>query len=301
MRKRTIRMPFGLRTLKTAAAIIAAMVVVDSYGATTSKLIFAMLGAMTAVQPTFRDSLEASLAQIVGVLFGAVAGICLLALPLPPLVLTGIGIILVITLYNALRIRFSPSLPCFIVVMLCVTPDIAPMEYAIGRIWDTAIGLFIGLLINTLVFPYDNSRQIRATAESLDRELIRFLEDMFDGDEALPDAREMRRRIDTMQSQLRVFSHQKLFLNLRRQNRQLQTFRLCEQKARELVARMEVLCSMGRPGRLSDESRRRLTACGADIRDTRPLDAVLERDVVTNYHIAQILRLRRELLEALKK
>lgn len=294
-------MPFGLRTLKTAAAIIAAMVVVDSYGATTSKLIFAMLGAMTAVQPTFQDSLEASLAQIVGVLFGAVAGIGLLALPLPPLVLTGIGIILVITLYNALRIRFSPSLPCFIVVMLCVTPDIVPMEYAIGRIWDTAIGLFIGLLINTLVFPYDNSRQIRATAEGLDRELIHFLEDMFDGDEALPDAREMRRRIDTMQAQLRVFSHQKLFLNLRRQNRQLQTFRLCEQKARELVARMEVLCSMGRPGRLTDESRRRLAACGADIKDTRPLDAVLERDVVTNYHIAQILRLRRELLEALKK
>lgn len=301
MQKRTIRMPFGLRTLKTAAAIIAAMVVVDSYGATTSKLIFAMLGAMTAVQPTFQDSLEASLAQIVGVLFGAVAGIGLLALPLPPLVLTGIGIILVITLYNALRIRFSPSLPCFIVVMLCVTPDIVPMEYAIGRIWDTAIGLFIGLLINTLVFPYDNSRQIRATAEGLDRELIHFLEDMFDGDEALPDAREMRRRIDTMQAQLRVFSHQKLFLNLRRQNRQLQTFRLCEQKARELVARMEVLCSMGRPGRLTDESRRRLAACGADIKDTRPLDAVLERDVVTNYHIAQILRLRRELLEALKK
>ena len=301
MQKRTISMPFGLRTLKTAAAIIAAMVVVDSYGATTSKLIFAMLGAMTAVQPTFQDSLEASLAQIVGVLFGAVAGIGLLALPLPPLVLTGIGIILVITLYNALRIRFSPSLPCFIVVMLCVTPDIVPMEYAIGRIWDTAIGLFIGLLINTLVFPYDNSRQIRATAEGLDRELIHFLEDMFDGDEALPDAREMRRRIDTMQAQLRVFSHQKLFLNLRRQNRQLQTFRLCEQKARELVARMEVLCSMGRPGRLTDESRRRLAACGADIKDTRPLDAVLERDVVTNYHIAQILRLRRELLEALKK
>ncbi len=301
MQKRTIRMPFGLRTLKTAAAIIAAMVVVDSYGATTSKLIFAMLGAMTAVQPTFQDSLEASLAQIVGVLFGAVAGIGLLALPLPPLVLTGIGIILVITLYNALRIRFSPSLPCFIVVMLCVTPDIVPMEYAIGRIWDTAIGLFIGLLINTLVFPYDNSRQIRATAEGLDRELIHFLEDMFDGDEALPDAREMRRRIDTMQAQLRVFSHQKLFLNLRRQNRQLQAFRLCEQKARELVARMEVLCSMGRPGRLTDESRRRLAACGADIKDTRPLDAVLERDVVTNYHIAQILRLRRELLEALKK
>ena len=175
------------------------------------------------------------------------------------------------------------------------------MEYALGRIWDTAIGLFIGLLINSLVFPYDNSRQIRSTAESLDKELIRFLEDMFDGDDALPDAKEMTRRIDTMRSQLALFSNQKLFLNLRRQQQQLESFQLCERKARELVARMEVLCSMGRPGRLTEESRRRLESCGAVIRDQRPLDSVLERDVVTNYHIAQILRLRRELLEALKK
>ena len=301
MSKHKLRMPFGLRTFKTAVAVIAAMIVVDFYGATTSKLIFAMLGAMTAVQPTFKDSLEASISQIVGVLFGAVAGVCLLMLPLPPLVLTGIGIILVITLYNALRIRFSPSLPCFIVVMLCISPEIVPMEYALGRIWDTAIGLFIGLLINSLVFPYDNSRQIRSTAESLDKELIRFLEDMFDGDDALPDAKEMTKRIDTMRGQLTLFSNQKLFLNLRRQKQQLENFQLCERKARELVARMEVLCSMGRPGRLTEESRRRLESCGAVIRDQRPLDSVLERDVVTNYHIAQILRLRRELLEALKK
>ena len=301
MRRNPMRMPFGLRTLKTTVAIILAMAVVDTYGTTTSKLIFAMLGAMTAVQPTFQDSLEASLSQIVGVLFGAAAGIGLLALPLPPLVLTGSGIVLVITLYNALRIRFSPSLPCFIVVMLCVTPDIVPMEYAVGRIWDTAIGLLIGLLINTLVFPYDNSRQIHDTAESLDRELLRFLEDMFDGDETLPDAGGMSRRIVIMRAQLAVFSNQRLFLNLRRQHRQLEAFRLCEQKARELLAHMEVLCNMGRPGRLTDESRRRLAVCGADIRDIRPLDAVLERDVVTNYHVAQILRLRRELLEALEK
>lgn len=301
MHKKRIRAPFGLRTLKTAIAIIAAMIVVDFYGATGSKLIFAMLGAMTAVQPTFKESLEASIAQIVGVLFGAVAGIGLLLIPLPPLVLTGIGIILVITLYNALRIRFSPSLSCFIVVMLCISPEIVPVEYALGRIWDTAIGLGIGLLINTLIFPYDNSRQIRATIESLDRELIRFLEDMFDGDEALPNAKEMNKRIDTMRSQLAVFSNQKLFLHLRRQKQQLENFQLCELKARELVARMEVLCSMGRPGRLTEESRRRLESCGAVIRDQRPLDSVLERDVVTNYHITQILRLRRELLDALKK
>ncbi len=297
--KKLPRLPIGLRTLKTVAAVIISMVLVELYGTTTSKLIFAMLGAMAAMEPTFNDSLLACVTQIVGVFFGAVVGLVLQALPLPPLVATGIGIVLVITAYNGMHIRFSPSLPCFIVVMLCTAPDISPMEYALGRIWDSAIGLSVGLLINTLVFPYDNSRQIRATVESLDRELICFLEDMFDGDENLPDPVEMTNRIDTMSAQLTVFSNQRLFLKLRRQKAQLEHFRLCQKKARELLARMEVLSSMGRPGRLNDESRRRLQACGAEIRDQRPLDAVTERDVVTNYHIAQILRLRRELLDAL--
>jgi len=234
------------------------------------------------------------------VLFGALMGVLLLYLPISGLIACGTGIILVITLYNALRIRFSPSLPCMIVVMLCTTADIEPISYALGRIWDTAIGLSIGMAINTLIFPYDNSAQIRATVESLDREVIRFLEDMFDGDDVMPDAREMTATINAMAGQLKTFSSQMLVMRLKRQQAQIEHFRICEAKARELLARMEVLSHMERPGRLNEENRRRLVSCGADIRDRRPLDSVMERDVVTNYHIRQILRLRRELLDALE-
>ena len=46
--KKHSRFRIGLRTMKTAAAVVIAMIVVDAYGATTSKLIFAMLGAMAA-------------------------------------------------------------------------------------------------------------------------------------------------------------------------------------------------------------------------------------------------------------
>ena len=301
MRKKLPKIHIGLRTIKTTAAIVISMIIVDAYGASASKLIFAMLGAMAAVQPTFKDSVDSCLAQIVGVLFGAVASIVLAALPVPPLLATAIGMILVITLYNMLRIRYSPSLPCFIVVLMCTTPDIRPLGYALERIWDTAIGLGTGMVINTLVFPYDNSRQIRATVESLDKELIAFLEDMFDGDDILPDAEIMSQKVDAMYRQMRVFSNQKLLLHLQRQREKQETFRQCERKARELLARMEVLSQMGRPGRLDGENRRALESCGANIQDQRPLDSVMERDVVTNYHIRQILRLRRELLDALKK
>lgn len=301
MRKRRLRIHIGLRTIKTAAAVILAMVVVDAYGMTTSKLIFAMLGAMAAVQPSFKESLESCAAQILGVLYGAGVGLLLLALRLPPLVTAGIGIVMVITLYNALRIRFSPSLACLIVVTLCISEGVTPWTYAVTRIWDTAIGLAIGMAINTLVFPYDNSNRIHALVESLDEELLHFLEALFDGDDVMPDAEEMTRKLDDLARQLKIFRNQKLLLKLGRQQRKLEQFRICEGKARELIARMEVLSRMERPGRLNEENRRRLQACGADIRDERVLDAVTERDVVTNYHIRQILSLRQDLLKALKR
>jgi len=290
----------GLRTLKTAAAVIIAMLLVDIYGATTSKLIFAMLGAMVAVQPTFKESWESCLTQIVGVLFGAVLGVLLLYLPIPRLAIAGIGVVLVITLYNALHIRFAPGLPCLIVVILCTTPDIHPFAYALGRIWDSAIGLSVGMLINMLIFPYDNSRRIRETMESLDREVVAFLEDMFDGDDHLPDTQVMTAKVSDMAKQLTIFSNQRLFLKRKKQTLDLEMFRLCESKAKVLIARMEVLSRMDAPGTLSEENCRLLRECGANISQEGAQKITEERDVVINYHVRQILKLRSELLEALE-
>ena len=298
--KQKIRFHIGLRTVKTAVAVIIAMMIVETYGATTSKIIFAMLGAMAAVQPTFRDSVESCLTQITGVLFGALAGLLFMSLKLSPLVATGVGIILIITLYNAFHIRYTPSIACLIVVTLCTNEGMSPLPYAAGRIWDTAIGLGVGMAINTLVFPYDNSRQIHMLVESMDREILRFLEDLFDGDDIMPDSKTMTKTIDDMARQLKIFSNQKLVLRLRRQKEELEQFRLCEGKARELLARMEVLSRMGHPGRLNDENRQRLKACGANILDNRPLKNPQERDMVTNYHVRQILHLRVDILDAIK-
>ena len=64
---------------------------------------------------------------------------------------------------------------------------------------------------------------------------------------------------------------------------------------------MTVLSQMGIPGRLNDENRARLAECGADIKDQRPLEDPTERDIVTNYHVSQILTIRRELLNVLEQ
>ena len=299
--KRRLHFHIGLRTIKTAVAVLIAMVLVEVYGTSNSKLIFAMLGAMTAMRPTFQESLSACLAQLVGVLLGAVLGVALLQLPLPGLAQAGIGIVLVITLYNMFHISFAPDLPCLIVVLLCVTADIQPVQYAIGRFWDTAIGLAVGMLINVLVFPYDNSRRVRDTVQSLDREVILFLEDLFDGDDCLPDAESMEEKIDYLDGQLKILTNQKLILRLRNRNVNLELYQQCEKKARELAAQMEVLYQMGRPGILSEENRRLLIDSGAEIPAAEMETEQTRWDVVTNYHVSQILRLRRELLEILEK
>ena len=298
---KSIQFRIGMRTAKSAIAVMIAMAVVYFYGVTTSRIIFAVLGAMEAMQPTIKASLRSCLTQVTGVISGALFGLFHNALGLHPLITTGIGIVMVISIYNALRIQFSPSLPCLIVVTICTTPDIAPFIYASGRIWDTLIGFAVGITINALIFPYDNRKQIRYTLESLDQELIRFLEDLFDGDDILPDAKLMADKVSTMASQLTVFSNQKLLMQMRRQQEDIRSFEVCEKDARELLARMEILSHIGDPGRLSEENRQALTECGAVIKDTRPLIDPTEREIVVNYHVRQILRVRKDLTNELHK
>lgn len=301
MRQRIPLPHIGLRTTKTTAAIILSMALVHFYGTTDSKYIFAMLGAMAAMEHTFQESLEACLTQVVGVALGALLSLALLAVPLHPVLQCTVGILFTITLYNTLHIRFSPTLPCMLIVMMCTSQGIQPIPYAISRFWDTAIGLAVGMAINTLVFPYDNSRRIRETVESLDRDVIVFLEEIFDGDSILPDPAGMIRKIDELELQLQIFSKQKFLIHPRRQSEKLARFKLCSTNARQLVAHMEILCQLEQPGILNEENRQQLLDCGANILDDRKLELFRQQDIVANYHVAEVLRLRKMLLEELSK
>ena len=187
------------------------------------------------------------------------------------------------------------------VVIICTTPDIMPFTYGLGRLWDTAIGLGIGMIINTLVFPYDTSRRLQTTAECLDKEIIMFLEDMFDGDDHLPNTTKMKQMIDDMQRLLKIFSNQWLLLYLKRNRYKLDRFLELQGKARQLIAQMEVLCQMDYPGRLTDETRELLEDSGATIKDERIIDVLDEIDIVTNYHVRVLLESRNELIHVLKR
>ena len=286
----------GRRTIKTVAAVVIAMLAAEYFGTTSSRLIFAMMGAMEAVRPTFKESVEAVLSQFIGIVVGALAAVLLHTLPIPEIVAAGIGILIVIVFYNMLKLPYSPSLACFIVVMICTTSDVHPVLYALGRSWDSAIGLAVGMLINVLVFPYDNSKKFRQAVQNLDAELILFLEDIFDGDNSLPDADIMEKKLADIAYQLSIFANQVLPFHKARQKEKLKLFRMCEGRARRLVSHLEVLCAMEVPGQLNDENLAELRKGGANIAEQPELSEWTDKDTITNYHVAQILALRKELL-----
>ena len=301
MLKKWSRLRIGPRTLKTALAVILSIIAVSFYGSSTSNLVFATIGALSAMGATFKESFVSCISQIAGVLFGAIAGVLLLSMHMPPLLASGIGIIVVITFYNLLHLKFSPTLACIVVVTICNLTGTTPLIYALERIWDTAIGLLVGMLINLFVFPYDNSKQIRNTIHRLDKELILYLEDMFDGDEHLPNVNKMVHSLDEIEHGLKIFSDQKLLYHLKKQRNDLSSLLDCEEKARQLVIHLEILSSLPFPGILNPYNKERLERNGANPRDLRVLDEPTELDIVTNFHVSQVLNLRRELINALKE
>lgn len=299
MRLRSWKSPVGPRILKTALAVTLALAVVEPYGASPAKVVFATIGAMSAVAPTFTASLLACLTQICGVAVGGLLALTVIALRIPPVIGVGVGIIGILTGYQYFRLKLVPVLPCLVLVNICLNPAVEGASYAAGRLWDTAIGLAIGMAVNLLIFPYDNSRKIRRTMEGLDRDLILFLEDLFDGDEHLPEAVALARKVDALEGQLLLFAQQRLLLHQRKQKQELQRLRSCEDIARELVVEMEALRNMERRGHLNRENRQELRALGAQVMEEAPDKGEQMEDVVVNYHVARALSLRRELRQSL--
>lgn len=295
------RFHIGLRTLKTALAIVVATAIVDYYGASTSKVIFALIGAVSAMEVTFKASLKACLSQIVGVLFGAAFGLAMLYVPIDAYIAVAIGFLLVTTLYNLLQLTISPVLPCIILATVLTNPDVVPLQYAGARLWDTLIGLSVGLVINVIFFPYDTSGQIRATIEGVDKDILGFLTGMFDGSGTVPDPTDVMDKMRTVEKQLSLMADQKWLHHRKRQKATLLSLRRCEAKARDLMTELEALSMMEVPGRLTAMNRERLENCGVVVKATDTAEKGNITDIVTNYHVTQILALRRELRELLAK
>lgn len=295
---KTIHSPVGLRTLKTAVAVSLAIVLMEKYGTSMDGLIFAVMGAFSAMEPTINGALRGCASQISGVGVGVLLALFMRTVELPGQITAGVGIILVMAFYKMVHWKSSPVLPCLILVTICTKPELGAVLYGLERLWNTAIGLGIGMLINMLVFPYDNSKKIQQMIAGLDDDLICFLEDLFDGDAHLPETEEISKKMDTLERQLELFADQRL-LRRRRQKRLLQRLRTCEDTAQDLLTEMKALRMVNYPGKLNKENREALCTLGANIREDSTNNRFRVEDLVINYHVSRVLELRQQLKDEL--
>ena len=293
-RLRRFHSPVGLRTVKTALAVSVAILLVEQYGTSAEELLFGVMGAFSAMEPTIKASVRSCAAQFSGVLVGVLLSLILGALEIPGVVAAGIGIILVMATYQLLHWKSSPVLPCLILVTICTNPGMNAVIYGLERIWNTALGLGAGMVINALIFPYDNSKKIQSLMVSLDEDLIRFLEDMFDGDDHLPEMLEMESKINLLERQLAMFADQRL-PRRGRQRRLLTQLQSCEDTARALLIEVETLRGIVHVGKLNQENRAALRELGAKIADGDPNRRFTVEDLVVNYHVDKALKLREQL------
>lgn len=297
---RKLHIPVGMRTVKTAIAVTVSLLVIEHLGTSSAKIIFAVIGAIAAMDNSLKASLRNCAAQIGGVIIGMVLSIIMRQFPIPSEAAVGIGIVVTIAIFQLLHWNQSPVLACIILVTICTDSSIVAHTYGLARIWDTAIGLGIGLAVNMLIVPYDNSKKMRRLLQSLDKDLVRFLEDMFDGDEHLPDAEDMAGVNDELEIQLAIFAEQRLFRR-QRQRSLLRGLQHCQELARELLVQVRTLRSMGRSGRLSERNRHRLSLLGANVPKTKAKGEFSAEEIVINYHVERALDLREQLKRELEK
>ena len=99
-----LKIHVGLRTIKTALAVMLALALAQARGSTLP--IFSAIGAIVAMSRTLGDALTACLTQLAGIVCGCAIGVLfVLLLPAQSPVVIGLGIVVVISVTIRLKLQ----------------------------------------------------------------------------------------------------------------------------------------------------------------------------------------------------
>lgn len=291
------RFRLGLRTLKTALAVMIAMFLASLLGTTS---IFPALSAIAVMSRSFDEGLRECRNQAVGILIGGIFGIAVsLLCPEPPIWAMSLGVMSIIFVCASIRVVFSCGLACAIFIVACLTEPSMVIPNTLTRVVHTAIGLTTGLVINYAVLPYNNSKKIYALLQELVDSLPSYLEQrIYQGLCPLLDP--MDQLIDRLEYELTIYRHQR-FLNRKHQQEQIAYFGGCLRLSHRIQRELAVLCALDTPGQPDSDCLRQLDALGLRLPETGiPIsNSDPAADVVLNYHLHKLLDARRFLQELL--
>lgn len=277
----------GLRTVKTGLAVALALLFADLRGSTS--LIFAAIGAISAMSRTVGDAFESCRTQLTGILLGAGFGALFVSvLSNFRYVGIGLGLIALILLCVRLRLQFAVPLSCIVFVSICLSPAGDAFQYGFNRLLDTAIGLATALVINVAIKPYNNSRRIVGLLRQFQQSVPAYVDDrVLYG--RYPDLSPLREQLERISAELTTFEKQRAFRSHSHAEQAI-FLRGCERLAQSVWQELSALCAMDEKGRLSPENAKRLTLLGLTVPDGICAAPKTTADIVGNYHLDNLLR-----------
>ncbi|MCR2044768.1 FUSC family protein [Anaerosalibacter massiliensis] len=150
-------MKIGMRTIKTAIAVSLTIFIAQLIN--LKNPLFAGIAAIIAMQSSVVGSFKAGKNRMLGTVFGAVIGLfCSLISPNNPIVI-GLGIMVVIYLLNLLEWQKSASIAAIVFLSITLNQQTGNrLSYSIYRTLDTFVGIIIATFVNFFILPpkYEN-------------------------------------------------------------------------------------------------------------------------------------------------
>lgn len=288
----------GLRTFKTALSVVVSMLIASLFGEPS---IFPALSSIAVMSRTFDEGLKECRNQAVGIPIGGVLGcVTVLLWGRPPIWLMGLGVMVIIFVCTSLHAAYSCSLSAALFIILCLTDPSEVISSTVTRLFHTAIGLCVGLAINYLIVPYDNSGKIYALLQKIVDCLPDYLDScIFRG--LYPDLSELDQLSEQLVYELRIYHHQR-FRHRAIHEDEYVYMSGCAQLATRIHQELAALCCMDALGPPDPENLRRLETLDLQPPENGipPRHSAPEDDAVTNYHLRKLLEAREFLLQLLE-
>ena len=248
------RFRLGLRTIKTALSVMLSLYIASFFGELS---IFPALASVSVMSRTFDEGFKECRNQAVGIFIGGLFGCLTVYLfPAPPIWLMSLGVMVIIFVCASFHVGFSCSLSCAIFIVACMTDKRDVLDNVLIRCYHTAIGLGVGLAINYLVVPYNNSKKIY----ELLQEIIDLIPDYLDKrmfQDLYPDLSPMNTILERTEYELSIYRHQR-FIHQKIHRDEYTYMTGCTQLAERIRQELTALCSIERIGQPNQEQFLRL-------------------------------------------
>lgn len=151
----------GMRIIKTAIAVFICFVI-DMFR-TTSMPFYSAIAAILCMQPDVKDSWKVAATRTIGTIIGGAYGVLLLMLlqafntvniPILHYTILTVALMPLIYITVLLKQKSATYITCVVFLSITITHigDASPYLFALSRVIDTLIGVFVSLGINAIPF-----------------------------------------------------------------------------------------------------------------------------------------------------